>query len=301
MNISWLTFRDLEYLVSVAKHLHFGMAAKECHVSQPALSTQIKKLEDRFGVVLFERSNRKVQVTAAGRALAERARALLEQARQLEKDLPKQAGALEGNVSIGAIASLGPFLIPLILPKLRKAFPKAKFYFREGLTDELLKALKAGEIDFVLAADTFEDPSLSKEKLFFEPFYLAVAHGHPLETKKPLVLRDLHTEEMVLLEDGHCLKDQAIELCSKGKGQVNLSLQATSIETLRHLVAAGLGYTLLPALAVEKDRQLSKLIAYRTLPSVAGRDVILVTRKQFVREADTKALVASIRDSWAKR
>ena len=212
MNISWLTLRDLQYLVAVADHRHFGKAALACHVSQPALSAQIRKIEDVLAVQLFERSNRRVAVTSAGEAVIRQARIVLEEAEKIST-LAAVQPPLTGSLRLGAIATVGPYYLPYLLAPLRKEFPKLDLFLKEGLTDPLLEELKAGQLDAVIASDTFTDSALRIMPLFFEPFLLAVPNTNRLAVKTPLTVRDLHADEMVLLEDGHCLRNQALNFC----------------------------------------------------------------------------------------
>src|SRR5438093_918932 len=214
MSISWLTLRDLQYLVAVADNSHFGKAAAACHVSQPALSAQIRKIEDVLGVQLFERSNRRVAITPAGEAVANQARVVLEEAQKIG-ELTRSAGQpLSGSLRLGSIATIGPYLTPHLLPQLRKVYPKIELFLREGLTEQLLVELRSGRLDAVIASDTFTDAALRAIARFFEPFFLAVPRSHPLSKKDSVQRRDLHPEQMVLLEDGHCLRDQTLDLCA---------------------------------------------------------------------------------------
>ncbi len=296
MNISWLTLRDLQYMVSVADHQHFGKAAAACHVSQPALSAQIRKIEDVLGVQIFERSNRRVAITLEGRAIAEQARVVLEEAFKIGEMTGSVRAPLSGPLRLGAIATLGPYLMPHLLGPLRKKYPKLDLFLREGLTDQLVAELKAGQLDAVIASDTFKDTSLRTLPLFFENFILAAPRSHPLASRQRVSRRDLSAEQMILLEDGHCLRDQTLNLCpSNRRGNVRQFL-ATSLETLKHLVATGMGYTLIPELAVPRDGQLKSLIRYRPFDDGSvGRNIILVCRNRFGRMADVDALAEFIR------
>jgi LysR family hydrogen peroxide-inducible transcriptional activator len=296
MNLSWLTLRDLQYLVAVADAAHFGKAAAACHVSQPALSAQIRKVENVLDVQLFERSNRRVAITPAGEAVVRQARVVLEEAQKIG-DMTKAVGKpLSGKLNLGAIATVGPYLLPHLLAPLRKAFPKLDLFLREGLTEELLEELKSGQLDAVIASDTFSDSSLRTIPLFFEPFVLAAPADHPLAAKQNPTRRDLRSDEMVLLEDGHCLRDQTLDICpAKRKGRVR-QFHATSLETLKHLVATGSGYTLMPELAVRDEGRLKTLMRYRRFGDRGiGRKIILTCRNRFGRMADVDALAEFIR------
>ncbi len=276
---SWLTLRDLEYVVAVAKHEHFGRASKECRVSQPSLSTQIKKIEGYLGASLFERNNRRVATTPAGRKVAEQAALILDEARKIPGLLGRNASPEFEILKLGVIASLSAF-IPYTLTGLKNAFPNTPLSLHEGITEELLEKLKTGALDAVIAADTVKDRALRIVPLFFEPFVLAAPKEHPILNHSDLKPVDLRASEMILLEEGHCLRDQALHICSVSRRGNLRSFNATSIETLRHLVASGAGYTLLPRLAA-KGRPMGNLISYVDLkwPKI-GRTVALFCRKQ---------------------
>jgi LysR family hydrogen peroxide-inducible transcriptional activator len=297
MNVSWLTLRDLEYLTSVAEHLHFGNAARACHVSQPALSAQIRKLEDMLGVRLFERTNRKVSLTERGKPIVDQARLVLEEAQKLIAVAASQGKEqLSGLLRIGAIATLGPYYIPHFLPLLKKKFPKLQVFLREGLTDDLLAELKSGALDIVLAARTFDESGFRVFPIFEEPFILTVPKNHPLAVKKPVRRNDLRGEEMVLLEDGHCLRDQALEICPPNRRGNIRQFHATSIETLRYLVASGMGYTLLPKLAVDEHDTLKGMLKYRSLDlEKIGRSIVLVCRDRYARIKEVEQLAEFLR------
>jgi LysR family transcriptional regulator, hydrogen peroxide-inducible genes activator len=296
MNISSLTLRDLEYLVAVADRRHFGKAADACHVSQPALSAQIRKIEDFLGVQLFERSNRNVVITPIGDQVARQARVVLEEAVKIAALAQETTEPLSGSFRLGAIATLGPYLMPHLLGPLRKRFPKLELLMKEGLTDELIEDLRNGALDAVLAAPTFDTDGLRVIPLFEEPFLVAVPKGHALASKGSVRTRDLNSEEMVLLEDGHCLRNQTVEVCPSNRRGKFREFQATSLETLRHLVASGFGYSLIPRLAVDSNDRLKNLIAYRPFEGKpVGRTIVLVCRERFGRMNDIETLAEFIR------
>lgn len=296
MNISGLTLRDLQYVVAVADHGHFGKAARACHVSQPALSGQIKKIEEYLGVALFERSVRRVSTTEVGQAVVQQARVVLEEAEKILSAAKTTREPLAGPFRLGAIATLGPYLMPYLLGPLRKAFPKLELRLKEGLTDNLLEELRAGQLDAVLAAQTFDAEGLHVIPLFTEPFLLTVPKNHPLEHKDSVKISDLKASEMVLLEDGHCLRDQTIAICPPNRRGNIKEMHVTSLETLRHLVASGAGYTLMPILAVNEDKRLKNLIRYRRLEGKnTGRKIVLVCRDRFPRKREVELLADFIR------
>jgi LysR family hydrogen peroxide-inducible transcriptional activator len=291
MHISWMTLRDLEYVSALARYMHFGKASEACNVSQPALSAQIKKMEERLGFRVFERTNRRVAVTERGKAVIDQARIVLEEAEKIGALVAdeKEAGEMRGTLRLGAIATLGPYYVPHFLPKLRKKFPELQIILREGLTDDLLSELKAGELDAILAARTFSETGLKLFPLFYEPFLLAVPRDHPLAKKQKVSGTELRAQDMVLLEDGHCLRDQTLEICPRNRRGNIRQFHVTSLETLRHLVAAGLGYTLMPVLAAGSD--MKGLLEYRPLAEEGiGREIVLVCRDRYPRIADLAVL-----------
>ncbi len=292
MNLSAITLRDLEYISAVAQHLHFGKAAAACNVSQPALSAQIRKLEDQLGFSVFERNNRKVAITDRGRLLVDQARVVLEEAQKLVTLSQNGTEEPEGILRLGAIATLGPYYIPIVLPLFKKKFPRLQVVLQEGLTENLLEELKAGNLDMVVAARTFDESGFRVFSLFEEPFLLAVPKDHPLGRKDPLKRTDLVGKEMVLLEDGHCLRDQALEICPPNRRGNIRQFHAMSLETLRQLVAAGMGYTLMPKLAVTSGDTMRGLLKYRSFKDqTIAREIVLVVRDRFarMREAETLA------------
>lgn len=298
MNISALSLRDLEYLIAVADRQHFGKAALAVHISQPALSAQIKKVEDFLGVRLFERSNRRVAITAVGERVVEQARVVLEEAHKISELVRGEHEPLTGALRLGAITSLGPYYLPHVLAPLRKRFPKLVLHLREGITDDLLADLRAGSLEAVLASPTAAfDESLRVIPLFVEPFLLAAPKTHALAKKAGLRALDLRASEMVLLEDGHCLKDQTLAICPANRRGNIRQYHATSLETLRHLVASGLGYTLIPYLAAQDDPKLKNLICYRRFDGKpVGREIALVARKRFARMYDIDALAEFLKE-----
>ncbi|MGE0763241.1 MAG: LysR substrate-binding domain-containing protein [Bdellovibrionales bacterium] len=291
MNQMALSLRDLQYLVTVAETEHFGRAAVLCNVSQPALSTQIKKVEDVLGILVFERSNRRVRVTEGGKPVIQAAREVLQAAERLSEAAVGEHLPLTTSLKVGAIASLGPYFWPHFLAPLKRQFPKLPLILREGLTENLIQQLRSGGLDAVLASPTFETSGLIEQPLFFEPFFLAAPSGHVLAEQKLIEIKDLNANDMVLLEDGHCLKDQTVDLCPANRRGHIREAHATSVETLRQLVATGAGYTLLPALSVEGQQGLGGLIKYRPMKSArAGRLICLYSRPRSGKNADVEAL-----------
>lgn len=246
-----MNLRDLKYLVSLADHKHFGRAAAACYVSQPTLSTQIKKLEDELGVPLVERAPRKVMLTPAGRDAADRARRIVAEVEQMKEAARRSQDPEAGTVRLGLFPTLGPYLLPHVVPRLRARFPHLELLLVEEKSDVLLSRLREGKLDAGLLALPVADDQLHTEFLFEEPFLLAVPESHPLAKRESLTLAELSQHQLLLLEDGHCLREQALDVCRLSGANEKSEFRATSLETLRQMVAADVGITLLPTLAVK--------------------------------------------------
>ncbi|MGH8157848.1 MAG: LysR substrate-binding domain-containing protein [Rhodanobacter sp.] len=247
-----MNLRDLQYLVALAEHRHFGRAADACFVSQPTLSTQIKKLEDELGVPLVERTPRKVLLTEVGRDIAIRARDVLNEIEQIRGVARRTLDPESGTVRLGIFPTLGPYLLPHVLPLVRAAFPRLELLLVEEKTEAVLRLLREGKLDAGILALPLHEDSLHTEFLFEEPFVLAVSGDHPLAHQQgQLKLADLSNQNLLLLEDGHCLRDQALEVCHMAGAGEHAGFRATSLETLRQMVAANVGITLLPVTAVK--------------------------------------------------
>jgi LysR family hydrogen peroxide-inducible transcriptional activator len=259
-----MNLRDLKYLVALADHRHFGKAADASFVSQPTLSTQIRKLEDELGVALVERAPRKVMLTPIGREMVERARRIIAEVEQMREVARRSRDPEAGTVRLGLFPTLGPYLLPHVVPNIRKRFPQLELLLVEEKSDVLLQRLRDGALDAALLALPLHDDQLHAEFLFEEPFLLAVPESHPLAAHGPLALDDLSSQTLLLLEDGHCLRDQALDVCRTAGAGENGGFRATSLETLRQMVAANVGVTLLPSLAVKPP--VAQSDAIRLLP-----------------------------------
>ncbi|MEE7546672.1 LysR family transcriptional regulator [Xanthomonas sp. Kuri4-1] len=246
-----MNLRDLKYLVALADHKHFGRAAAACFVSQPTLSTQIKKLEDELGVPLVERAPRKVMLTPAGREAAARARGIVAEVDQMKEAARRSQDPEAGTVRLGIFPTLGPYLLPHVVPRIRTRFPQLELLLVEEKSDQLLTQLREGRLDAAVLALPLQDEQLHAEFLFEEPFVLAVPEGHALAQRGALTLDDLSEQRLLLLQDGHCLREQALDVCHLSGALEKAEFQATSLETLRQMVAANVGVTLLPLLAVK--------------------------------------------------
>lgn len=244
-----IKLKDLRYLLAVADTRHFGRAAQRCFVSQPTLSAQLRKLEEYLGVALIERQPRRVALTEAGEAIASRARRMIEASDEIASLAHALRDPLAGKLRVALLPTIGPYLLPQVSLKLRKALPRLDLLLYEYQTEPLLEKLQHGEIDVGILALPIHAEGLDFKPLFDEPFVLAVPDRHPLAKQKQVRIADLENETLLLLEEGHCLRDQALEVCSHTPINEKQDFRATSIETLRQMVAAGAGSTLLPMLA----------------------------------------------------
>jgi LysR family hydrogen peroxide-inducible transcriptional activator len=291
-----MNLRDLRYLVALADERHFGRAAERCYVSQPTLSAQVRKLEEYLGVPLVERQPRRVTLTSAGEKIVERARRLLLEADAIVELAKTDRDPLSGAIKLALIPTVGPYLLPHVARRLRKDLPRLKLMLYEFQTATLLEKLRAGEIDMGILALPVPLDGLEAEPLYDEPFTLAVPSGHRLADHERVKVDDLKGETLLLLEDGHCLRDQALEVCSRIRVHEEQDYRATSLETLRQMVAAGHGVTLLPQLAAESPvggvRGLRAKPFARPAPS---RTIGAVWRKSTTRAPAVAAIGGSIR------
>jgi len=246
-----MNLRDLKYLVALADHRHFGKAAAACFVSQPTLSTQIRKLEEELGLPLVERAPRKVMLTPAGVDAAARARVIVAEVEQMKEAARRSRDPEAGAVRLGIFPTLGPYLLPHVIPRIRERFPQLELLLVEEKSDVLLARLREGKLDAALLALPVLDDQLHTEFLFEEPFLLAVSAQHPLANRRQLDVQELSAQRLLLLEDGHCLRDQALEVCRLFGANEKSEFRATSLETLRQMVAADVGITLMPTLSVK--------------------------------------------------
>lgn len=278
-----LSLRQLQYIVAVAETRNFRRAAERCHVVQPSLSTQIASLEEALEVRIFERDRRGVVLTSAGEVIVARARQLLLEAEELVREARRFRNPLEGALRIGIIPTLAPYLLPELAPRIRKAHPHLVPQWVEERTPVLVRQLQEGRLDAAIMALEADLQDLETTELGRDPFVLTLPKAHPLaKAKGPLGLDRLQNERLLLLEDGHCLRDQALAACS-GRGLEELGYRATSLPTLVQMVASGAGITLLPQLAVETEtsrapvatRPLAKPAPYRTLVLAWRRNAFL--------------------------
>jgi LysR family transcriptional regulator, hydrogen peroxide-inducible genes activator len=280
-----LKLKDLRYLVAVADERHFGRAAAHCFVSQPTLSAQLKKLEQSLGVQLIERAPNAVSLTAVGEEIVARARRMLEAGDEVVELARSHQDPLAGRLRVAVLPTIGPYLLPQVAPAIRKSLPRLQLHLYEYQTAPMLEKLHVGELDLGILALPVELAGLESRELYKEEFLLAVPERHPLAVHERVRVADLRDERLLLLEEGHCLRDQALEVCSRVGLRDSQDFRATSLETLRQMVAAGAGVTLLPELAGRG--------AYRS-----GRGVVL---RPFVRPAPARHIGAVWRKTTARR
>jgi len=280
-----MNIRDLEYVVAVADHCHFGQAADACHVGQPTLSAQIRKLEEQLGATLFERTKRSVRVTPLGEEIVVKARALIALANEIEETAKARRNPLSGPLQLGMIPTLGPYLTPILLPSLRHGLPEVQLSLAETVTEQLEARLLTGELDAAILATAPGDARLAEIPLFEEPFWIALPKGHDLQDREEIALSDLESEEILLLEDGHCLSDQVLSFCGQAFSRSpRVSTRHTSLMTIVALVGAGVGVTLVPALSLGGSWVTdSGVILRKETSRTASRAVRLVFRASFPR------------------
>ncbi|VAX09623.1 Hydrogen peroxide-inducible genes activator =_ OxyR [hydrothermal vent metagenome] len=292
-----MNLRDLEYLLAIDEERHFHRAADRCFVSQPTLSGQLKKLEQELGVQLVERSKRQVRMTEAGRAVADQARRVLNEARAIKSIAQIFHDPMQGELQLGLIPTVAPYLLPLIMPLFKKQYPDLKLWLHEQQTSVLLGKLRSVELDLLILALPVETDEFEELDLFSEAFWLAAPKHEPLTKKKSINLTDLQDREMLLLEEGHCLRGQALEVCFSAGAHENAGFRATSLETLRHMVGEGMGMTLIPDLAVPKRRLKTDPVVYIPFRKPKPRRRIgMLYRKDSYREAVFQNMAVLIRE-----
>jgi LysR family hydrogen peroxide-inducible transcriptional activator len=305
-----MTLTELKYIVAVAREKHFGHAADACYVSQPTLSVAIKKLEEELDVKLFERSAGEVTVTPLGEEIVRQAQSVLEQAAAIKEIAKRGKDPLAGPLTLGVIYTIGPYLLPDLVRQAIKRSPQMPLMLQENFTVKLLEMLRTGEIDCAILAEPFPDTGLAVAPLYDEPFMAAVPSTHPLAAKKSVSAAELKSETMLLLGAGHCFRDHVLEVCpefarfaSNAEG-IRKSFEGSSLETIKHMVAAGMGVTLVPRLSVPRDALLTvsrrrksdeTYIRYLPIREEDGgppptRRVVLAWRRSFTRYEAIAAL-----------
>lgn len=289
--------RQLKYICAVAEHRHFSKAAQACFVTQSTLSAAVRELEGRLGVVIFERNRKSVRVTPLGERLVRQARTVLGGVEDFVGLAGSAGGALAGELRLGVIPTVGPFLLPRLLDALRERYPKLKLYLKEDVSERLARELRQGQLDLLILAFPYPLPETEAAPLFRDEFLLCLPPGHALEKAPRIRQRQLRGERLLLLEEGHCLREHALEACGLEGAAANLVYQGTSLHTLVQMVAGGLGVTLLPALAVGAGVLGGTGLALKPVGGGdASREVGMAWRRTDPRRTDYLSLAAFVRD-----
>jgi len=283
-----MTLTELRYVVAVARENHFGRAAAACFVSQPTLSVAIKKLENQLGVTLFERYQHDVKITAIGARIVAQAQRVLEEAEVIKHIASAAEDEFVGQLKLGVIFTIGPYLLPKLIPALHKATPDLTLLIEEDYTHKLGELLKLGELDVLILSTPFDLSGIEIRHLYNEPFMVALPTGHELAKKKSVKLEDLFDETLLLLRSGNCFRDQVLAACSSCMSQqfsresIQQTLEGSSIETIRQMVAAGTGITILPATSIHEGPDIKGQLVYRPFSKPGPeREVIMAYRKTF--------------------
>jgi LysR family transcriptional regulator, hydrogen peroxide-inducible genes activator len=284
-----ITLRQLRYLSSLARHRHFGRAAADCAVTQPALSMQVRELEREIGTELVERRPGEIALTDTGRDVAERADEILAATRDLV-DFARHRGLLSGPLKLGIIPTLAPYILPRLLPQLQTKYPQLRLEVRETQTKLLLDELTRGELDCVMLALPVDGTDVETLPLFDDPFLLAVPAGDPLPARRRVTVDDVDQRRLILLEEGHCLRDQALAFCAAPRRETPAGLAATSLATVMQVVANGYGVTLLPEVAVDAELRDQRVKLLRFAQPEPARTVGLAWRRTSPRKQDFAAL-----------
>jgi LysR family hydrogen peroxide-inducible transcriptional activator len=295
-----IKIRELEYLDAIERFKHFGKAAEACHVSQPTLSGQIIKLEEQLGVTLIERHRRNIMLTPAGNQLLAKARKVLNAAHDLEVTAKTLGDPLSGEMHLGLIPTLAPYLLPHIMPDLIAGLPRMEFFLHEEQTSDLVRALDQGHLDALILPWLDDMKDFDAYDLFDEPFVLAVNRKHTLAKKKRVKLEDLKGCHVLTLEDGHCLRNQALGFCFSAGADEDKRFQATSLETLRYMIAAGVGITLLPKLSVMEQRENSDIVYIPFQQPQPSRRIVLLVRQNYTRVETVREIISLVRGNIKK-
>jgi LysR family hydrogen peroxide-inducible transcriptional activator len=296
-----MTLTELKYIVAVARAKHFGHAAEACYVAQPTLSVAIKKLEDELGVVLFERGGAEISVTPLGAQIIAQAERVLEQTAAIKELAKANKDPLAGPLRLGVIYTIGPYLLPPLVKNVIDHYPQMPLVLQENFTVRLLELLRQGELDAAIMALPLPDHGMSVAELYDEPFVVAMPQQHAWAKRKAIPAADLKAETMLLLGNGHCFRDQVLEVCpemarfsSPGNG-MQRTFEGSSLETIRHMVASGIGLTVLPRASVPDMHPKHGMLSFVPFEEpVPSRRVVIVWRKSFTRRAAIDAICAAV-------
>jgi LysR family transcriptional regulator, hydrogen peroxide-inducible genes activator len=295
-----MTLTELRYIVMLARERHFGRAAEKCHVSQPTLSVALKKVEQRHGVVLFERSSAEVRLTPIGAQIAAQAEHVLEEANKLKEMAAQGKDPLLGPLRLGVIYTIAPYLLPRLIPALHARAPRMPLYLQENFTVSLSEQLRRGDLDAIVVALPFSEPGIVTRAVYDEPFRVALPAGHALAAQSEIDPEQVAAENLLLLGSGNCFRDQVVDACPhlSEPGGVEGALEGSSLETVRHMVASGAGMSVVPASAAESWPQDGTLLQIRPFTQPApSRRVVLAWRVTFPRPPAIDALYAAILDA----
>ncbi len=296
-----MTLTELRYIVAVADAKHFGKAAAKCFVSQPTLSIAIKKLEEELGVAMFDRSASEINLTQAGHRIIKQARKVLEEADLIKHIASSEQSELKGAFKLGLIFTVAPYLLPKLILSLRPKAPDMPLLLEENYTHVLTQLLKRGELDGIIVAEPYSESGVTGIPLYDEPFFVIVPKGHPYENRDCVSIEEVAAEKVLLLTEGNCMRDQVIDICSEAAKRQHIqglanTLQGSSINTIRHMVASGLGISVMPATALtENDHMLFSIIPFEN--PAPTRRVILASRTQYIRPRAVQVIKEAIQDS----
>jgi LysR family hydrogen peroxide-inducible transcriptional activator len=289
-----VTLTELRYIVAVARERHFGRAAEACFVSQPTLSVAVKKLEEELGVMLFERGPGEVSVTPPGQKIVEQAQRVLEEAARVRELAAAGRDPLVGPLRLGAIYTIGPYLLPKLVPIMRRTAPSMPLHIQENFTHRLSESLKSGDVDVILIALPFDEPGIATRAVYDEPFLVAVPKGHEWEGRKRISSEELTRESLLLLGEGHCFRDQVLDICHVVRGRDRSALAKTveggSLETIRQMVASGVGVTVLPSTSIGAGSTGDLIRILPFAKPAPTRRVGLAWRRSFPRPEAIEAL-----------
>ena len=293
-----MTLTELKYIVAVSQKNHFGKAAQACFVSQPTLSIAIKKLEEELGVRLFERSSKnEIRITEIGQQIIDQAYIVLQQSQILGEIAQQGKDPLSGQFRLGVIYTIGPYLLPNLIPKLSENAPNLRLIIEENFTANLFQSLKQGTLDAIIISYPFEEPGIETEPLYQEPFIVALPKNHDWQDRDAIPTEDLASQDLMLLGSGHCFRDQVVEACPNcmsGNSELTRTFEGSSLETIRHMVAAGTGITVLPRTSIVNSRQNDAMIDIKPFESPSpSRTVAIAWRKHYPR----KEAIVTIREA----
>ena len=296
-----MTLTELKYIVAVARERHFGRAAEACFVSQPTLSVAIRKLEDELGVTIFERGGSEVGVTVIGQTLVSQAQKVLEESANLKELARHGNDPLAGVLRVGVIHTIGPYLLPKLVPWHISCTPQMPLVLQENFTVKLIELLRQGEIDCAILALPLPEAGLATRALYDEPFVVVIPASHPWANRKSISAEDLKQQNMLLLGSGHCFRDQVLEVCPElsrfaaASEGIQRTFEGSSLETIRHMVAAGIGITVMPLTSVPESERNNTLLRYIKFDKpVPDRRVVLAWRKSYPRMVAIETLAQAV-------